>query len=393
MRNNLIGWAPQPGGPLVEALASMSQLQPSIPELMLFYGPVARMNPYQALLYSSFAKEGIAVAEVLPIENFKEISKTVGMAKRTAVHFHWISFVLHGASSKENAEWRVGKFLSEVDELKKVGVLVIFTIHNKVPHDARYPDEELLLQQGLIDRADVVHNMSHSAMNSMEGYATIPESKCVVAPHPLYDRVYPDFLSKSECRRMLGIQPDEFVVSLFGAIKPYKGIVELKDNWRRISSELEGPVRLVIAGANDGSPESDDFVDWAFAQPDVIVEIKKIPFEQVQIFVKSADVGLIPYDRTLNSGAAMLHLTFGVPIICKNEPAILEGLPHDLAYPFAEFHELPRIIQQVRAHLRKGTLEESVKSLRESRDAEVVSRAFARELKKLLNVDEKNHSK
>lgn len=384
MRKQLIGWTQQPGGPLTEALSSISQLQPKIPELLLFYGPVARMNPYQALLYSSFAEENIAIAELIPVNNFKEITRTAGFSKRTAVHFHWINFVLQGASSKENAAWRVGKFLKEIDDLRSAGVLVVFTIHNKVPHDVEYPDEELNLQQGLIDRADIIHIMSRSAIASMREYATIAEEKCLVAPHPLYSGVYSDFLSRTECRRMLGIQPGEFVISLFGAIKPYKGISELRRKWEGICSELDHPIRLVVAGAADDSEETREFVDWASAQANVIIETKKIPFEQVQIFVKCADAGIVPYDRTLNSGAAMLHLTYGIPIICKNEPSIVEGLPENLVFTFDELEEIPGAIRQVQSRVAEGNLDVSAKQLQETRDWKLISRNFAKDLKEFF---------
>jgi glycosyltransferase involved in cell wall biosynthesis len=49
--------------------------------------------------------------------------------------------------------------------------------------------------------------------------------------------------------------------------------------------------------------------------PAVLSSLQKIPVEEMQIYLKAADVGVFPYRRSLNSGALSLALTFGLPII------------------------------------------------------------------------------
>lgn len=385
MRNSLIGWQKQAGAPLTEAMHSVAQLDQVPPKLLLTYGPVARMNPYQALLYRGAHEAGVATSELIPLETFREVPSLHGLAHHTAVHFHWINSVIGGAKTTADAKQRVKKFLQDIDEIRSNGVGVVFTIHNKVSHDAVYVEEELSLQQGILDRSTVVHSMTHAGIDSMQGFADIDTNKVVISPHPTYQAVYPDYLPKSECRRALGIRPDEFVISFFGAIKPYKGLNELRKMWQDLERQTDRRMRLIIAGSPDGSAEAHEFLSWASKHPSVVLQPTKIPFEQVQLYVKAADAGVIPYRRTLNSGAAMLHLTFGNPIICVDEPALYEGLPRGAYYKFEDSESFSSAVSKA-VDQSAEELTAARRELRESRSPSVTSEQFMNDLLSKLGI-------
>lgn len=327
MRNVLLGWQKVPGAPLTEAASAVQYLPEHGTRSLLAYTPVARMNPYQALLYSKLPDLGIATTEVIPAGSFSDLSSVMGLADRYIFHIHWPSFVLSGATSSSEAARMASGALKKMERLKEDGFHVVYTLHNKISHDALFLDAELFLQQGIIDLADTIHSMSFSALDSIGEFATVPRDKVIVAPHPTYEGVYPRFLSRGECRRSLGLDPDEVVFSLFGALKAYKGLDRLRSVWPEFVSRSKRRVRLVVAGMPDTSVEVREFVEWALVEPSVIIQPSKIPFEQVQVFVGGSDYGLAPYERTLNSGAAMLFLTFGIPVVVPREPSLTEGLP------------------------------------------------------------------
>ncbi|AIK86877.1 glycosyltransferase [Corynebacterium glutamicum] len=379
MKSNLIGWVPQGSPPLTEAMHALPYARGE-KKIALAYTPVARMNPYQALLYSSCNDYGIAPTELIPFDTFKKADKLRGLADEVVVHFHWINSILATASDTENARWRVGKTRVELERLRDHGIKFAFTLHNKVSHDAKYIDAEIELQQAIIDHSDVIHSMSRAAITSMGDYASVPEDKVIYAPHPTYENVYSDFLSKAECRKALGVRPEEFVISLFGAIKPYKGLGLIMDRWREIANNSDVPLRLVIAGAPDKTKEAQDFVNWAILEPSVTIHPEKVPFEQVQLFVKSADAGIIPYGRTLNSGAALLHLTFGVPIIVVNEPALTEGIPSAVFETFNDGDDLPAAISNAVDRFADPDLTQDFLTLEQQRAPQIVSAEFSRGL-------------
>lgn len=379
MKSNLIGWVPQVSPPLTEAMHGLPYAQGE-KKIVLAYTPVARMNPYQALLYSACNDHGIAPTELIPFDTFKKADKLLGLADEVVVHFHWINSILATASDSENAKWRVGQTRIELERLRDQGIKFAFTLHNKVSHDAKYTDAEIELQQTIIDHSNVIHSMSRAALTSMREYASVPKDRTIYAPHPIYKNVYPDFLPKAECRKALGIRPEEFVISLFGAIKPYKGLKVMMDRWGEIAKNSEIPLRLVVAGAPDGTKEAQDFVNWAILEPSVTIHPEKIPFEQVQLFTKSADVGIIPYGRTLNSGAALLHLTFGVPIIVVNEPALTEGLPSSLFETFNDGDDLAGAISSAIYRFTDSDLSTDFLRLEQERAPHIVSSEFSKNL-------------
>lgn len=380
MKNPMIGWLPQPGSPLTEASHSLSLLEKSGPRVLLGYTPVARMNPYQALLYQECYKYGIASSEIIPFNAYPSFSELCKMADAAVVHFHWINSVLQGARDEANAKWRVDREKAKLEKLANSGVKIAFTIHNKVAHDAVYMDAELELQQAFLDNATAIHTMSEAGIDSMQEYAQIDASKIILAPHPTYEGVYSNYLSRDECRRALGIRPDEFAFSMFGAIKPYKGLDVLREAWSTFSKSVSRPVRLIVAGAPDESQQARSFVDWAMNEPSVTIQPTKIPFEQVQLFVRCADVGLIPYTRTLNSGSALAHLSFGVPILVSNEKALFENLPSGTYETFTGSQDLLPALERAMKKFEKADLRKDFASLKEARNPRKISAEFSEQL-------------
>ena len=105
--------------------------------------------------------------------------------------------------------------------------------------------------------------------------------------------------------------PDELVYLVLGAIQPYKGILELLDAWDALPEDGV-PRRLVIAGAPSGEASVETVLERATLHPSVLLFDERIESDRMQIFLRAADVAVLPYLRTLNSGAQLLALTFGI---------------------------------------------------------------------------------
>lgn len=285
------------------------------------------MNPFQALLYRSFPGNGIAVAPILRPDKFKGLLDFQHMAESTSLHLHWNSWMTFGEVDQGRARSLGIGMAGRLDQLRDNGVNVIWTVHNVYPHDAVHIDLELEIQQRISDAANIVHIMSKSTIDAMDGYVSLDPGKVLIAPHPSYKGAYVDVVTKEEARAMLGLGPDEVVFLLFGAIKAYKGLDRLLDAIDALS--LQSPdlrFRVVVAGGADGTEDVKRFVDRALVHPHVLIESNKIPNDRAQYFLRAADVGLVNYERTLNSGAALLYGTFGLPVVAADTPTFREGL-------------------------------------------------------------------
>ncbi|RKQ36418.1 glycosyltransferase family 4 protein [Kocuria tytonis] len=344
MRALIHGFSRTPGSPVNEIHQALRAVGTDPAPHLLGYTAVARVNPYQAMLYRQFASHGVAAAPVLKGFDFSVLPEFRGMSRSQTIHFHWINWVIGVSEDAARARTKANGFLGRLDKFKDRGGKVVWTVHNVYPHDATYPDEEIELRQEVANRADVVHVMAESTTDAMKGILSVDRSKLVVAPHPSYVDAYENFVSRADARASLGIDGDETVFVVFGALKAYKGLNELLDAFqhlRRIRPDQR--FRLVVAGSPDDDPRVTSFVQRCLVDPYVLIEPSRIPGNRAQYYLNAADVGAVTYTRSLNSGAALLYLSFGLPVLATDTPVFREALPthtaHFVTDPLNRGHE------------------------------------------------------
>ena len=373
-----------PQSPASELLAAYSSLAngEEKPHL-LGYTPVARMNPYQALLYRRFGASGIAVAPILKPEKFRGLLDFQRMASTTSLHLHWNSWMTLGAAEEDRARSVGLGMAARLERLRDKGVNVVWTVHNVYPHDAVHVDVELEVQQRVADAANIVHVMSTSTVDAMNGYVKLDPEKIVVAPHPSYKGAYVDVVTREEARAMLGLGPDEVVFVLFGALKSYKGLDRLLDAVDVLSAgSPEFRFRVIVAGGADDSYAVREFINRALVHPNVLIESNKIPNDRAQYFLRAADVGLVNYERTLNSGAALLYGTFDLPVVAADTPTFREGLDADSTV-FVEDGSADAFARAMIASVQligSAAAKQSLATHMERLDPNIVSTDFARNL-------------
>ena len=318
--------------PVQEVHQALRAARTDSPPHLLGYTAVARVNPFQALLYRSFGELGVAPAPVLNGHEFRLLPHFARLSSSVSVHFHWINWVIGDAEDAASARTKADGFLARVDRFREAGGKVAWTVHNVHPHDARYVEEELALQQGLADRADAVHLMASSTEEAMDGVLSFDADKAVVVPHPSYVGAYENFVPRQDARAALGIAADETVFVLFGALKSYKGLHQALDSFRELRRRDPGTRRrLLVAGHPDTTEDVRRFVERCATDPDVLIEPRRVPGNRTQYYLNAADVGLVPYTRSLNSGAALLYLSFGLPVLATDTPVFRETIPEGLA--------------------------------------------------------------
>lgn len=379
------GYKPGPSSPVSEgfqALRSTAGPDGKAP-FLLGYGPVARVNPYQALLYGSFERHGFATTPVFDVTKLRELTHLKPLTSGVGLHLHWTSSVIAGAHNEREASLKSRGFLGRIDGFKESGGKLVWTAHNLYPHDSRFVDVDLALQQGIAERADVVHVMANATATALGDHLRLDESKVIVAPHPSYQGAYENYLSRSEARQSLGLDADEVVFVLFGALKSYKGLSELAEGFDELCRRgTPFRFRLLVAGAADDTQVVQDFVKWAVVHPMVVIDTKTVAQHRVQNFLNAADIGLLGYTRSLNSGAALLYQTFGLPVLATDTPVLRESLdPASTRYfdPLSGAAEYATNLAEMVSMFRNfdvTALQESLKAIR----PEQVSNRFAKAL-------------
>lgn len=142
-------------------------------------------------------------------------------------------------------------------------------------------------------------------------FPALRSSPGVVIPHGHYRGSYPNTVSKSEARQLLGISAQETLLLFFGTISPYKNVPHLIRTFCRAALK---DTTLLVAG-HPGEKEERRVKDALVGDGRVQLHLERIPEESVQIFFAAADLVVLPFTEIANSGSVMLALSFNRPVL------------------------------------------------------------------------------
>lgn len=338
MEGRTIGRADRPAAFVTDALAGAAYAEGLGHErpAILAYFPLVRLNPYQALLYRQCLAAGIAPVPLPSLDDMETLAGLRGAGIDVVLHLHWLNQITKSATSEDQAGASVDAFLARLDAFREAGGHLVWTAHNVLPHDSRFPIADAALRQGLSDRSLLVHVLASGTVDAVgDRYRMPPGERLVHVPHPSYVGAYPAGPARDQARQELGLTPDELVYAFVGAIRPYKGLDELLDAFDEVcAADPSRPRRLVVAGNPDGGPSIEGALDRCLAHPNVLLHARRLPPEDLAVILRAADVAVLPYRDALNSGVLMLALTFGLPVVAPAIPGVTELVDDTVAATF-----------------------------------------------------------
>lgn len=232
------------------------------------------------------------------------------------IHIHWPELFRYLSAADNHL--RAVLFLDALRKYKQNGAQLVWTIHNLTPHENTTHEQDALVYQGLINHADlIVHHCSKSKESLAELYAVSASTAQIIIPHGHYF-AYPSGVTQPEARRWLGIPDDAFVYLHFGNIRTYKGLDDLYLAFRQVRAKNKW---LLIAGQYQSISGSNGLHDkallWAMKHLSrrISLSLFSIPDERIQYFMAASDCVVLSHRRGLNSGVAILGMTFGKPVV------------------------------------------------------------------------------
>ena len=181
----------------------------------------------------------------------------------------------------------------------------------------------------------------------------VAENAVTVIRHPVND-AFPDTeLTPAEAKRRLGLRDDEKAILFFGRVRPYKGIEYLLDAFRLLLADKQANYRLIIAGepmkgSEDYLNEIQTSVRRDFEPGKVLLKIKFVPDEEMELYLKGTDVLVLPYKQIFQSGVLFLAYSFGLPVVATDvgsfREEIVEGCTGFLCKP-GDAAELAKAIE------------------------------------------------
>lgn len=287
---------------------------------VLAYGPVAQRNQYQALLYSAQDQFNVSI---VPIHDLG-LCGDIPWPGKVICHFHWIHGKTGQAKTEAEADEAVVYWENLLRRIKENGHKIVWTVHNVMPHETVWVEQDKKIHQMMADAADALHVMASDSATLTAPYYTLDERKIFVVPHPTYEGAQPDEISRVEARTQLQIGEEEFVFLSFGAIMEYKGYDRLMAAYDQLRGKTAKKTRLIIAGLPSDKALVEKITAWGAGKPDVILDMTPVPHDKLQVYFRSADISVCPYRRTMNSGAAMMAVTFDLPVLGPDSGGFLD---------------------------------------------------------------------
>ncbi len=276
-------------------------------------------NKYLDCLWGSMQSLNVEVTSLDIYQPFSQVKASLPPAN--VFHIHWVDTLCQIDPNRIiNSLRNILSNFRKLIYLKSQGFQIVWTVHNTLGHNCRYPIVERFFRLVLAHICTDIIVMSE--YSRLEVKRIFKRSRRVhVIPHGNYIGVYPNQATVAESRHQLGIEPHLKVLLFFGAVKPYKGIPSLLKAFEQIT---DSSVRLLIAGIPQTSDLKEEIELAARRDPRILLQLKFIPDEDIQLYMNASDWVVLPYQRILNSGSVLLALSFGRPIIVPQLGAIPE---------------------------------------------------------------------
>jgi len=265
----------------------------------------AALNPYNATIYKGLDAHGVRVAEYNPLRAL--------LFGADAVHVHWPESTFNHRLI--DAIPTTETLLFVLRTLRRRGTRVMWTVHNLRAHERRYPTREANFWRRYIDLVDGFITLQSGALDAIyQRFPPLRRRPHWVVPHPHYRGRYADTLSRDQARAQLGIAKDAKVITFFGRVYEYKNVPALLDAFAPLIKE-DAPHHLIIAGSPRHPGIAEALQTRAAANPRIQLHLRFIPDDEAQVFFRAADVVALPYREILNSGSALLALSFDRPVL------------------------------------------------------------------------------
>jgi beta-1,4-mannosyltransferase len=277
------------------------------------FPPPGGQNPYHRLLHAALGRRGVRVVDTNGLRR--------GWARRAAdhadaVHLHWVEF-LYSAAGRPPIQAalmhkRAASLLAALRALRRSRVPVVWTVHNLRPHEVRFPWLADATIAAALRASDALVVHSRHAARRLETEFSPPVAPTVL-PHPHYIGAYPEpNRDRAATRARLGIPDDALTFLMFGQLRAYKRVPEAIAAFRRLD---DPSARLIVAGSVGDQTLEREIAAARDGDARVLLRLEPVPEHEVAELHHAADAAILHYRDVFSSGALLLALSLGLPVV------------------------------------------------------------------------------
>jgi glycosyltransferase involved in cell wall biosynthesis len=314
------------------------------------------MNPYVGLLRRALdaipGVEARTQRELTPAWVWKE------RRRLDVIHLHWAELQIASAA-RRRAFKKLVRLMAGICLARALGTTLVYTVHNVAHHEGKDARLNDWANRFIFRVADAVH--VHDECVAGQVASTFGRARGVyVVPHGNYIGAYPVSRTREESRQSLGLPAKSIVFLFLGQVRPYKGVEELIDSFRRMQGY---GYALVIAGNPQDAAYAARVKEMAEGDTRIQIHLDYVPDEELHRYMLAADVSVLPYRDVTTSGAALLSFSFGLPIVAPRMGCFVSlveghrGVLYDPDAPNGLELSMKQAAQMDREAARRATLQ------------------------------------
>lgn len=254
-------------------------------------------NPFISLLLANLDEDVV-------VETFTW--KRAFLERYDVLHIHWPDSLLEAPSPPRRAI-KVAMLSALLLRNRLAGVKHVWTVHNLSPHETGGKMRSAALDLW-------VRSCKHLVYLSAAAIPERADPRSALIKHGDYSNVT-SALSQEHPNSV----PGRLLV--FGLLRPYKGVEALIETVSR--SATEG-ITLRAVGRPVPIDYGDQIQKLAENSDKVTLRLERLPDADLVAEIEQAEIVVLPYKRIYNSGAALLALTAGRPIIATDSATMRE---------------------------------------------------------------------
>lgn len=221
-------------------------------------------------------------------------------------HVHWPEQLFRSTNATKTLIKQVSSWVL-ITRIIRARVPIVWTLHNPTPHEASRNRREVALLAWLTRHVD--------ARISLTGYETSDSGGGVENAWTILHGDYRQWLEQQGVDTTPTPAPTIPKALLFGNLRPYKGIEGLL----RAAETLE-PEQLTVHIVGEATERYRSELQRIPIGPAVTIQCERLDDASLAGVIQQASYVVLPYQRMVNSGALLLSLSLGVPVLAPTSP-------------------------------------------------------------------------
>lgn len=213
--------------------------------------------------------------------------------------------------------------------LRRCGIRVSQVCHEYEERDeeSRYRFVREFLLNKTYRQVDYVFFLSETVRATLLRSVEFPLERTYIVPHGNQEIFARCARMDTDLPRKYGIASDEFVILLFGVIRPSKGAEDLLQAFAILRPNPK--VKLLIVGYPTKFADMCAFRDsirQLRIEDRVVLDPRYVPMEDVAALMSLAAVVVLPYRNATQSGVLHLAYTFAKPVVATKTGGLQEDV-------------------------------------------------------------------